>query len=197
MENGIYEQIVSYLKREWELNELEAPDELQINTVTQQATQQNTEKPKPTFNHCKKPGLYRNQCRQLKGEENQAQNNTNSAGNKNNKIGGQTNSNSNDKIPENTNALKTNNQKDKKPRPAYPPCSTCSKTKHSTEKCYFRANAANRPPPRNRRPDGQNYVQQRNIQSNSDANVQAAAQTLNWKRHVFTPELYVTYRRQI
>ena len=35
----------------------------------------------------------------------------------------------------------------------------------------------NRPPPRNRRPEGQNQVQQRNAQSNSDGNVQAATQT--------------------
>ena len=31
----------------------------------------------------------------------------------------------------------------------------------------------------NRRPEGQNQVQQRNAQNNSDGNVQAAAQTLN------------------
>ena len=42
LENGTYEQIVSHLERELELNGLEAPDELQKNTVTQQATQQNT-----------------------------------------------------------------------------------------------------------------------------------------------------------
>ena len=35
------------------------------------------------------------------------------------------------------------------------------------------------PPSRNRRPQGQNQVQQRNAQSISDGNVQAAAQTLN------------------
>ena len=45
MENGAYEQIGSHLEIELQLNGLEAPDELQINTVTQQATQQNTEEP--------------------------------------------------------------------------------------------------------------------------------------------------------
>ena len=40
-----------------------------INTVTQQARQQNPNKPKPTCHHCKKPGHYENQCRQLKGEK--------------------------------------------------------------------------------------------------------------------------------
>ena len=48
LENGTYKQIVSHLERELKLNGFEAPDQLQINTVTQQATQQNSEKPKPT-----------------------------------------------------------------------------------------------------------------------------------------------------
>ena len=176
LENGTYEQIVSHLERELELNGLEAPDELQINAVTQQATQQNSEKPKPTGHHCKKPGHYRNQCRQLKQEKDHARNNTNSANNSNNNGTGQTNSNCNNKASNNTNANNTNLQKDRRPRPVYPPCETCGKTNHSTEECYFGANAANRAPPRNRRPEGQNQVQQRNAQSNSDGNVQAAAQ---------------------
>ena len=41
LENGTYEQIVSHLERELELNGLEAPDETPMNTVTQQAPQQN------------------------------------------------------------------------------------------------------------------------------------------------------------
>ena len=45
LENGTYEQIVSHLERELELNGLEAPDEMPINTVTQQAPQQNTKRP--------------------------------------------------------------------------------------------------------------------------------------------------------
>ena len=71
LENGTYEQIVSHLERELELNGLEAPDEMQLNAVMQQDTQQNTGKPKPTCHHCKKPGHYRNQCRQLKREKDQ------------------------------------------------------------------------------------------------------------------------------
>ena len=51
LENGTYEQIVSHLERELELNGLEAPDEMQLNTVMQQDTQQNSEKPKPTCHH--------------------------------------------------------------------------------------------------------------------------------------------------
>ena len=60
LENGTYEQIVSHLERESELNGLEAPDEMPINTVTQQAPQHNTNKPRPTYHHCKKPGHYQN-----------------------------------------------------------------------------------------------------------------------------------------
>ena len=45
LEDGTYEQIVSHLERELELNGLEAPDEMQLNTVMQQYTQQNSENP--------------------------------------------------------------------------------------------------------------------------------------------------------
>ena len=52
LENGTYEQIVSHLERQLELNGLEAPDELPINTVTQQTPQQSSNKPGPTCHHC-------------------------------------------------------------------------------------------------------------------------------------------------
>ena len=73
-ENGTYEQIVSHLEKELELNGLKAPDEMPINTVTQQAPQQNSNKPRPTCHHCKKPGHYQTQCRQLKREKDQTRN---------------------------------------------------------------------------------------------------------------------------
>ena len=178
LENGTYEQIVSHLERELELNGLEAPDEMQLNNVTQQPLQQNSEKPKPTCHHCKKPGHYRNQCRQLKREKDPVQYNTDSAANnKNNNGSAQTNSNPNHKAPVGNKVNNTNNQRDRRPRPVISPCETCCRTNHSTEKCYLGANAANRPPPRNRRPEGQ--AQQRNTQNNTDGNVQAVAQPLN------------------
>ena len=180
LENGTYEQIVSHFERELELNGLEAPDEMQLNTVMQQDTLQNSEKPKPTCHHCKMPGHYRNQSRQLKREKDQVQNNTDSAANnKNNNGSAQTNSNPNHEAPVANKANNTNNQRDRKPRPVFPPCETCGRTNHSTERCYLGANAAYRPPPRNRRPEGQNQAQQRNTQNNSDGNVQAVAQPLN------------------
>ena len=82
-----------------EPNGFEAPDELQIFTMTQQPTKQNPQKPKPNRHQCKKPGHYRNQCRQLKREKDQTRNNTNSADNNNNKNSGRTNCNSNKKAP--------------------------------------------------------------------------------------------------
>ena len=93
LENGTFEQIVSHLERELELNGLEAPDEMQINTVTQQDSKRNPEKPKLTCHHCKNPGRYRNQCRQLKKEREQNDTDKNSAGNNKNSniISGQTN----------------------------------------------------------------------------------------------------------
>ena len=183
LKNGTYEQIVSHLERELELNGLEAPDEMQLNAVMQQDTQQNTGKPKPTCHHCKKPSHYRNQCRQLKREKDQGQNKTDSAANnKNNNGSAPTNSNPNHKAPVANKANSTNNQRDRRPRPVFPPCETCGRTNHSTdstERCYLGANAANRPPPRNRRPEGQNQAQHRKTQNKSDGNAQAAAQPLN------------------
>ena len=81
LKNGTNEQIVSHLEKELEIKGLEAPDEMPINTVTQQAPQQNSNKPRPTCHLCKKLGHYQNQCPQLKREKEQTRNNTNSANN--------------------------------------------------------------------------------------------------------------------
>ena len=54
LENGTYEQIVTHLERELELNRLEASDELPINNVSQQPLNTNADRPKPTCHHCKK-----------------------------------------------------------------------------------------------------------------------------------------------
>ena len=179
MENGTYEHIVSHLESELEINGLEAPDEMPINTVTQQAPQQNSNKPRPTCHHCKKSGHYEKQCRQLKREKDQTRNKTNCANNNNESAQTNSNPNNNNKVANNTKGNNISNQRDRKSRPVFPPCETCGRINHSTEKCYLGANEANRPPPRNRRPEGENQSQQNNAQNNSDGNVQAAAQTLS------------------
>ena len=86
LENGTYEQIVTHLERELELNSLEYPDETQMNTVTHK--------------------------QQIEG-------NPDNAGN----INGDTN----DSNP-------NNHKIDRNSRTLYPPCETCGKTNHSTER---------------------------------------------------------------
>ena len=54
LENAAYEQIVTHLERELELNGLEAPDKLQMNTVSHNTANTNADRPKPTCHHCKK-----------------------------------------------------------------------------------------------------------------------------------------------
>ena len=114
LENGTYEHTVSHLERELELNGLEAPDEMPINTVTQQTPEQNTNKPRPTCHHCKKPSNYPNHCRQLKRGKDQTRNKTNSANNDNGSA--QTNSNpNNNKVANDTKGNNINTQRDRRP----------------------------------------------------------------------------------
>ena len=150
LENGTYEQIVTHLERELELNGLEAPDELQINTVSHNNANSNADRTKPTCHYCKKPGHYKNQCRKLKKQREQTENNQNNPGNKNSDAT-TSNQNGNANNPNNNN--RNSNRAERKPKTVYPPCETCGKTNHSTERCYHGANAANRPPPRQWRPD--------------------------------------------
>ena len=176
LENGTYEQIVTHLERELELNGLEARDELPINNVNQQPTNKNADRPKPTCHHCEKLGHYRNQCRLLKKQREPTENNQNNSGNKNSDAN---NSNPNSNINNNNNNNKNSNRTERKPKTVYTPCKTCGKTNHSTEKCYFGANAANPLTPRHRRPERQNQVSERANQSDSNEVPQAAAQNSN------------------
>ena len=57
LENAAYEQIVTHLERELELNGLEALDELPINNVSQQPTNTNAGRLKPTCHYCKNPDI--------------------------------------------------------------------------------------------------------------------------------------------
>ena len=192
MENGTYEQIVTHLKKEFELNGLETPDKLQINTVSHNTVNADADRAKPTCHYCKKPGHYKNQCRLLKKQREQTENIQKNPGNENSNANtSNPNSNVNNHNDNNTNS----NRAERKPKTVYPPCETCGKTNHSTENCYHGANAANRPLPRQRRPERQNQVEERANQNDSKETTQAAAQNLNCICHAFTPELQLTDRR--
>ena len=143
LENGTYEQIVTHLERELELNGLEASDELPINNVSQQPTNTNADRPKPTCHNCKKPGHYKNQCRLLKKQREQTENIQNNPGNRNSAAN---TSNSNSKV-NNTKNNKNSKKPERKPETVYPPYETCGETNHSADRCYVGANAANRPLP--------------------------------------------------
>ena len=75
LENGTYEQIVTHLEKELELNGLEAPDEVQRNILSHNTANVNADRTKPTCHYCKKPGQYRNQCQLLKRQREQTENN--------------------------------------------------------------------------------------------------------------------------
>ena len=125
LENGTYEQIVTHLERELELNSWEYPDETQMNTVTHK--------------------------QQIEGNLDNA---------------GTVNSDTNDSNP-------NNHKIDRKSRTFYPPCRTCGKTNHSTERCYVGANAANWPLPWKNKP------QEQDAHDSITGCVQATAQHLN------------------
>ena len=82
LENGTYEQVVTHLGRKLELNGLEDPDELQINTVSHNTVNANADRAKPTCHYCKKPGHYKNQSRLLIQQREQTENNKDNPGNK-------------------------------------------------------------------------------------------------------------------
>ena len=111
----------------------------------------NANRHKLTCHPVKKLGHYRNQCRLLKRQREQTENNQNKPGNKNS----DTNTSNPDSNVKNIN----NNNKNcnRAERNVYPPCETCGKTNHSMEKCYFGTNAANRPPLRHRRREKNQY----------------------------------------
>ena len=140
---------MTHLERELELNGLEAPDELQINTVNHNTVNASTERTKPTCHYCKKAGHCKKQCRLLKKQREQTENNRDNPGNKSSDAN-TSNSNGNVNNPNNNN--RKSNRAERKPKTVYPPCETCGRTNHSTERCDHGANAVNGPPPRQRRP---------------------------------------------
>ena len=115
----------------------------------------------------KKPEHYKNQSRSLKKQREHTEYIQNNPGNKSSDAN---TSNPNGNVNNPNNNHRNSNRAERKPKNVYPPCETCGKTNHSTEKCYHGANAANRPPSRQRRPKRQNQVQERAVQNNSNEN---------------------------
>ena len=177
LENGRYGQTVTHLEKELELKHLQAPEELKISSVSHNTANTNADRPEPTCHRCKETRNYTSQCSLLKRQKEQTEDTQTIPGNKN--------SGANNSIPyNNTNRNNNNNYKKinravRKPKTVYPPCETCGKTNHSTEKCYHGTNAANRPPPWHKRPERQNQVQEKANQNDSKEAAQAAAQNLN------------------
>ena len=124
LENGTYEQIMTHLEKELELNGLEAPDELQTNTVSHNTVSANADRTKPTCHYCKNPGHYKNQCRLLKKQREQTENIRNNPGNKNSDAN-TSNPNGNINNPNNNN--RNSKRAERKPKTVYPPCETFGK----------------------------------------------------------------------
>ena len=112
-----------------------------------------------------------------KKQREQTENNQNNPGNNNSDAN---DSNLNSSINNNNNSnIKNSNRAERQPKTVYSPCQTCGKTNHFTEKGYFGANATNRPPHRQKRPERYNQVPQRANESDSNESPPAAAQNLN------------------
>ena len=113
LKNATYEEIVTHLERELELNGLEEGDDIPVPTMSTAptATRPGTGllssgiDPNITCNYCKKPGHIKDDCRKLKRKEEQRRN---------------------------------EGQDTKK---EYPKCPTCDKTNHPAERCWKGAGA--------------------------------------------------------
>ena len=117
LENATYEEIVTHLERELELNGLEEGDDIPVPTMSTAPTAirpgtgllSSGIDPNNTCNYCKKPGHVKDDCRKLKRKEEQRRN---------------------------------DGQDTKK---EYPKCPTCDKTNHPAERCWKGAGADLKP----------------------------------------------------
>ena len=117
LENATYEEIVTHLERELELNGLEEGDDIPVPTMSTAptATRPGTGllssgiDPGITCNYCRKPGHTKDDCCKLKRKEEQKRNDG-----------------------QNT-------------RKEYPKCPTCDKTNHPAERCWKGAGAHLKP----------------------------------------------------
>ena len=117
LENGTYEEIVAHLERELELNALEESDDLSMATMASVSTNQS---------NLLSNGINTNknaQCSHCKATGHYYKS-----------------------CPQPKKKKEVEEKDGKKPqRPTYPPCDTCGKTNHSTERCWQGAGAHLRP----------------------------------------------------
>ena len=113
----------------------------------------------------------------LKRQKEQPEGTENNPGNKNSGANSTIPNNNTNK--NNNSNYKSSNRAERKPISVYAPCETCGRRNLSTQKCCYGANAANKPPPRHRRPGKPNQVQKRANQNDLKDFTQAAAQNLN------------------
>ena len=117
LENGTYEEIVAHLERELELNALEESDDLPMATMTSAST---------SHNNLLSNGINTNkdaQCSYCKATGHYYKS-----------------------CPKLKKKKETEDKDGKKPqRPTYPPCDTCGKKNHPTERCWQGAGAHLRP----------------------------------------------------
>ena len=117
LENGTYEEIVAHLERELELNALEESDDLPMATMASAST---------SHNNILSNGINTNkdaQCSYCKATGHYYKN-----------------------CPKLKKKKETEDKDGKKPqRPIYPPCDTCGKKNHPTERCWQGAGAHLRP----------------------------------------------------
>ena len=117
LENGTYEEIVAHLGRELELNALEESDDLPMATMASAST---------SHNNLLSNGINTNkdaQCSYCKATGHYYKN-----------------------CPKLKKKKETEDKDGKKPqRPTYPPCDTCGKKNHPTERCWQGAGAHLRP----------------------------------------------------
>ena len=129
LENGTYEQVVTHPEKELELNGLEAPDDLQINTVSQSATNTVADEPKTSCHHCEIPSITEISVACWKDGEKWL---------KTPKIISETRRVAPTTLFQTikpTTITKKQYQSQKKAKKiVYPLCETCRKTNHSTEK---------------------------------------------------------------
>ena len=114
-----------------------------------------------------------------KKQREQTENTQNTPGNKNSDA---KNSNPNNNLNNNNNNhnnYKNSNRAERKPETVYLPGETCGIMKHSAERCYVGANAANRPLPWKSKLEGLSGHHQQDAHNSITACVLATAQHLN------------------